>query len=156
MFEEMFSNKKNEEKLSKLTIRFKKLHSQTNPPTQAYEGDAGWDLYAEENIYIPPSEQREVKIGLAFEIPKGWHMQLHTRSSFGKRQLKCHLGIIDSGYRNEVSVWVHNFGNEGYQINKGNRIAQAVFVPTPLVELVEATELVSSERGLKGHGSSGK
>jgi dUTP pyrophosphatase len=139
----------------KFIVKFKKLNPDAKAPTRAYKGDAGWDLYATEDAYVD-RHGKEVKIGLAFEIPEGWQMQIHTRSSMGKKGLRCHLGVVDAGYRNEVTIFVWNQSNVDYQINKGDKIAQAIFLPVPDMDMVEAEELSQSERGLKGVGSSGR
>ena len=139
-----------------MQVRFQKLSPFAKSPTKAYADDAGWDVYATESLYLLPGQQGEVKIGLAFETPPGWHLQLHTRSSFGKRMMKCHLGIVDSGYRNEISVWVHNYGYESQRVNVGDKVCQLIFAPVLHVDFIEAQQLTESERGLKGHGSSGR
>lgn len=139
-----------------MLVKFKKLESNAKTPTKAFLDDAGWDIYAIADLYIPPNEQREVKTGIAFEIPKGWHIQIHTRSSYGKKMLKCHLGIVDSGYRNEVSIWVYNYGKEGYYVKTGDKVCQVLFLPVPEVNMKEVDQLSESDRGLKGHGSSGR
>lgn len=144
------------EPMSRILVRFKKLNPKVKTPTKAYEGDAGLDLYATERMYIPSGEWRVVKTGLAFEIPEGWHMQIHTRSSYGKLRLRCHLGIIDAGYRNEVLVMLFNDGMEDFILEEGSKFCQAVFLPVPLLKLEETDQLNDSHRGQGGFGSSGK
>lgn len=140
-----------------IEVKAKKLHPDAKLPTQAYEGDAGWDLYALEDATVNPRSVTEIRTGVAFEIPYGYQMQVHTRSSFGKKGLKVHLGIIDAGYRGEVTAWITFNKTEGfYQIKKGDRIAQIVFAPVIPVKVTEVKNLNESERGTKGHGSSGK
>lgn len=139
-----------------LILNYKKLDPKAKEPTKAHEDDAGLDMYALERSYIPAGEFRAVRTGLAFEIPTGWHMQIHTRSSYAKVKIKNHLGIIDSGYRNEVLVIVYNLGYEDFIIEPGSKFCQALILPTPHVVLVERDELSQSDRGLGGFGSSGK
>jgi len=143
-------------KSKSLSVKFKKMSNKAKTPTKAYTFDAAFDLYSVDEIAIPSNEQREVKVGLAFEIPEGWHMQIHTRSSYGKKMLRCHLGIVDSGYRNELSIWVHNFSNDVHYVKEGDKICQILFLPVPETILSEVNELTPSERGEKGHGSSGR
>lgn len=150
-----------EEQLNKfkkpiVPVSYKKTHVSAKAPTRAYEADAGWDVYALDDVFIPTGGQREVKIGLAFETPAGYHIQIHTRSSHGKVMLRCHLGIVDAGYRNELSIWMHNFGSDNYVVKAGSKVCQLLFLPVPNIELKEVRELNPSERGLKGHGSSGQ
>jgi len=151
-----------------LKLKIKKLHPEAIIPTRTYRTDAGIDLYSIEDVTIPSGHQREVRTGVALEIPEGYHVQLHTRSSFGKKGLRCHLGIFDSGYRNEVTIWVvntqqYNENDKGglipltsYEIKKGDKICQMILLPVPEVEIIEVDELSESERGTKGHGSSGR
>jgi dUTP pyrophosphatase len=70
--------------------------------------------------------------------------------------LRCHLGIVDSGYRGEITVWINNYGKDGHYIKKGDKVCQILFVLTPQVKLQEVSELEDSERGTNGHGSSGR
>jgi dUTP pyrophosphatase len=144
-----------------MLVKFKKLQENAKAPSRAYRGDAGWDLYATERITVPALQDSngrptEVKIGLAFEVPEGWQLQIHTRSSSGKRGLRCHLGVVDAGYRNEVTIFVFNNSTVDYVIEPGDKIAQAIFLPVPDMDMEEAAELSQSERGLKGVGSSGR
>jgi dUTP pyrophosphatase len=144
-----------------MLVKFKKLSENAKAPSRAYRGDAGWDLYATEKMTIPALQDSngrptEVKIGLAFEVPEGWQLQIHTRSSSGKRGLRCHLGVVDAGYRNEVTIFVFNKSTNDYTIEPGDKIAQAIFLPVPDMDMEEAAELSQSERGLKGVGSSGR
>ena len=142
--------------LRTITIMVKKTHPEAKMPTRAYQDDAGVDLYAVEKVYIPSRDKKLVDSGLAFEIPSGWHMQIHTRSSYSKNNLRCHLGIVDTGYRNSVKVMVFNNGPEDYIIKEGEKFCQLVFLPVPHIEFIEADELNSSDRGQSGFGSSGK
>ena len=143
-------------KQNQLVIKVKRVNSKAKLPTRAYSFDAGWDLYAIEDVRLAPGEQRDVKVGLAFEVPEGWHMQIHTRSSYGKKMLRCHLGIIDCGYRAELSIWIANYGTNYQQIKAGDKVCQVLFLPVPEVKLVEVDSLNPSQRGEKGHGSSGQ
>jgi dUTP pyrophosphatase len=139
-----------------IRVKYMRLSSKVKPPTKAYLDDAGLDLYSSNRIYIPKGEWRIVKTGLIFEIPLGWHMQIHTRSSYGKLKIRCHLGIIDSGYRNEVLVVVSNDGFEDFVIEEGSKFCQVLFLPTPELYLDEMENLNDSDRGKHGFGSSGK
>lgn len=139
-----------------LQMKFKRTDPRAKAPTKAYAGDAGWDIYATESVLVPAGGEMLVPTGIAFEIPEGWHIQVHTRSSYGKKQLRLHLGIIDAGYRNEISVWVCNHSAQDYQVLAGDKVAQLLLLPVPEVQLEEAQELSDSERGTRGHGSSGR
>lgn len=141
---------------TKLNVKVKKVNPKAKLPTQAYKGDAGWDLYATQRMYIDAHTWSVVKTGLAFEVPPGWHIQIHTRSSSGKMGLRCHLGIVDSGYRDELGVIVFNHHMENFVIEEGAKFCQILFLPVPDVTMTETDTLTDTERGTGGFGSSGK
>jgi len=142
-------------------IKCSLIRSDAKIPTQAYEYDAGWDLYAVEDIIIPFGWCKEVHTGVCFEIPPGWVGIVSTRSSYGKKGRAAHHGIIDPGYRNEVSIFIRNSVQythkvESINILKGDKVAQILFFKLPKVNLIQVGRLSESERGKKGHGSSGR
>jgi len=145
-----------------IIVKCKLNHPDAKLPTQAYEYDAGFDLYAVENACIPYGRKGEVKTGVHFEIPPGYVGIVFTRGSMGKKGKVVHHGVIDSGFRGEVSVFVRNSVCDenglasGLIITKGDKVAQIVFLPIPKVKLIQVEELSESERGEKGFGSSGK
>ena len=93
--------------------------------------------------------------GFAFSIPQGWEIQVRPRSSMSKKLIHAALGTIDSDYRGEIGVLLINLGKTPLLINKGDRVAQAVFVPVRQFELEQADQLDETKRGSKGFGSSG-
>lgn len=145
-----------------IKVKCKLSHPDAKLPTQAYEYDAGWDLYAIEDAFIPLGEVGEVKTGVHFEIPPGYVGIVFTRSSYGKKGKVVHNGVIDSGYRGEVSIFVRNSAVftyssiKGLPICKGDKIAQIIFFKLPKVKLIQVDSLSKSERGKKGYGSSGR
>lgn len=139
-----------------ITVGYKKLDPRAKDPDKAHADDAGLDLYALERTYIPAGQWRMIRTGLAFDIPLGWHMQLHTRSSYAKLMVRNHLGIIDSGYRGEVLVIVYNNGYEDFIVEAGSKFCQALLLPVPCTILLNTDKLSESIRGEKGFGSSGR
>lgn len=96
---------------NKLNVKVKQLNEDAVIPTYAKRGDAGFDLYAVEDVIIEPGETELVKTGLAFEIPEGYEMQIRPRSGVSlktKLRVANAPGTIDSGYRGEVGVIVDN------------------------------------------------
>lgn len=145
----------------KLTV--KKLSPQATIPTYAHEGDACFDLYAlgdmEKPVDIRPGCAENIPTGLVFEVPEGHVMLIYSRSGHGFKngvRLSNCVGVIDSGYRGPVAVSLHNDGRARFKVAHGDRIAQAMIMPVPKVELVEVTEVGDTERGTGGFGSSGK
>lgn len=147
-------------------VRVLILNSDASMPTRANLSDAGWDLYASEDIVIKAGNRETVKTGIALQIPEEWVGLVWPRSGMSvKKGIDVLAGVIDSGYRGEVMVCLYNTNNSlplfkdeniDVVIKKGDRIAQILFQRVPDVELVEVDELNQSDRGNKGFGSSGE
>ena len=127
-------------------------------PSRAYAGDAGVDLAAIERIELGPGERAVVPTGLAVAIPDGYAGFVQPRSGLASRHgitIVNTPGLVDSGYRGELMVVLHNTDRaEPFVVEAGMRIAQLVVLPIPEVELVEVEELPATERGRRGFGSS--
>jgi dUTP pyrophosphatase len=97
-----------------------------------------------------------VGTGLAFEIPKGYELEVRGRSGLGfKHDVHVFNGTVDSDYRGEVKVRLYNLGNTPIKFNKGDRIAQAVIKKVEVVKFAEAEGLSETDRGENGFGSTG-
>ena len=143
------------------TIAVKKLRENAVLPTYGSAEAAGADLYAclDETVAIAPGQTVFVPTGIALEVPKGCAGLIYARSSMGaKRGLAPanKVGVIDSDYRGEIMVALHNHGASAQQVAPGERIAQLLITPvlTPQYEQVE--ELSDTDRGAGGFGSTGK
>jgi dUTP pyrophosphatase len=143
-----------------MKLRFARLSEAALLPTRAHEGDAGLDLYAAEPAHIGPGERWSVSTGLAVEIPDGHAGLVLPRSGLARKHgisLVNSPGLIDSGYRGELTVLMLNTDPaEVYRVEPGDRIAQLVVVAVEATEPVEAEELSESARGEGGFGSSGR
>lgn len=144
-----------------LVVKFKKLDPRAVTPTYAHPGeDAGIDL-TPIDVEYNPALGWIYHTGIAMEIPKGYVGLLFVRSSSRKTNsyLTNHVGVIDSGYRGEVTGTIKNIDLEDktlpYQIN-GKPVFQIIILPYPTVTLIEADELSESSRGASGHGDSDK
>lgn len=142
-------------------IKVKKLNQNAHLPTYGTEFSAGADLYAlvDEKLVIKPNETKKVSTGIALEMPEGLVALVYARSSLGcKRGLAPanKVGVIDSDYRGEIMVFLHNHSNEVQAIENGERIAQIVFAPYVRGCFEEVEELENTERGAGGFGSTGK
>jgi dUTP pyrophosphatase len=128
-------------------------------PARAYEGDAGLDLAACERVELAPGERAVVGTGLAVAIPEGHAGFVQPRSGLADRHgitIVNSPGLIDSGYRGELKVILLNTDSaHAFVIEPGMRVAQLVVLALPAVELTEVDELPATERGARGHGSSG-
>lgn len=143
------------------TIAVKKLREDAHLPTYGSAEAAGADLYAclDETVTVEPGETVFIPTGIALEVPKGCAGLIYARSSMGaKRGLAPanKVGVIDSDYRGQIMVALHNHSNSSQQVALGERIAQLLITPvlTPQYEQVE--ELSDTDRGAGGFGSTGK
>ena len=142
-------------------IAVKKLRENALIPTYGSAEAAGADVYAclEEKITIMPGETVFIPTGIAMEVPKGCAGLMFARSSLGaKRGLAPanKVGVIDSDYRGEFMVALHNHGKLPQVIAHGERIAQLLIVPVFTPGFVEVMELSDTQRGSGGFGSTGK
>jgi dUTP pyrophosphatase len=141
-----------------MKIQFKKLVPQAQKPKFGKPGDAGADLVAT-SIEVRNHNQVVYGTGLAVEIPEGMVGLVFPRSSVRDKDLVMSnsVGVIDSGYRGEIMV-TFNIKNPWLDDNVykvGDRIAQLVIMPVPLVQYTEVEELSETSRGTQGHGSTG-
>ena len=141
-------------------IRVKKLSEKAMLPTYGSPEAAGADLYAclEDPVTVEPGETVFVPTGLAMEIPKGCAGLIYARSSLGsKRGLAPanKVGVIDSDYRGQVMVSLHNHSGQPQSVEPGERVAQMVFAPVYQAQFCEVDALQDTERGTGGFGSTG-
>jgi dUTP pyrophosphatase len=136
-----------------------RIINKSDNPLPAYQtpGSAGIDLCANEAVYIPAGFTQMVLTGLYLEIPEGYEAQVRSRSSLAAQGIVVanSPGTIDSDYRGEVCVLLHNNSAHDKALLPGDRIAQLVFAPVIQVELEEVSELSDTERGTNGFGSTG-
>jgi dUTP pyrophosphatase len=149
-----------------INMKIKKLYEDAVIPTRADNGSAGMDLYAylkyndiADVLAIPPHKTEMVSVGFAMEIPNGTYGAIFARSGLaskqGLRPANC-VGVVDSTYRGEVFVALHNDSDEIKYIYHKDRIAQMIIMEYPTVEITETDVLSNTERGTNGFGSSGK
>jgi len=142
-----------------MQVKIKKLHPNAVIPQYATTGAACFDLVSvNEVMIIPGREHVALKTGLAFEIPEGYVMMVYSRSGHGFKngiRLANGTGVIDSDYRGEVMVKMHNDGSTALLVTAGERIAQAMIIPALQVELQVVDELSNTDRGSGGFGSTG-
>lgn len=145
-----------------MKLYVKKLNSRAILPTYGSERAAGADLYAlleGESLGILAGETVLVHTGIAAEIPEGYVGLVFARSGLAtKRGLAPanKVGVIDSDYRGEIMVALHNHGVAPAEILQGERIAQLVIVPYVTAEIEETDALSDTERGEGGFGSTGR
>lgn len=142
-----------------IDLPIKRLDSSVELPSYAYEGDAGLDLRANEDVTLAPFERRLIATGLAIAIPEGYAGFVQPRSGMALKQglsMANTPGLIDSHYRGELKVVAVNLdAHEPIEIKRGERIAQLVIQRVPVVTLKEVDDLGETDRGSGGFGSSG-
>jgi dUTP pyrophosphatase len=140
-------------------VKIARLRPDAILPTRAYGGDAGFDLYAAVPGRLGPGMRAQIPTGVAVEIPPGQAGLVLPRSGLAAKHgiaLVNAPGLIDSGYRGELSVLLLNTDSRAtFELAAGDRIAQLVLVDVLTPELEEVDELGSSERHTRGFGSSG-
>lgn len=144
----------------KCKIKVKKLKINAILPTYGSANAAGADLYAclDEMVIIAPGNTEFIPTGLAMEIPEGYAGLIYARSGMAcKRGLAPanKVGVIDSDYRGEFIVALHNHGNEVQTVSNGDRIAQLVIAPVLMPLFEECDTLCDTKRGDGGFGSTG-
>ncbi len=143
-----------------MLINIKKLNDNATVPKRASDHAAGYDLYSvEAKTVIFPHSTVMIGTGLAIELPEGYFGAIFARSGLaskqGLRPANC-VGVVDSDYRGEVKVALHNDTDVKREIAAGERIAQLVVMPFLPVEFAEVKELSDTKRGEGGFGSTGK
>ena len=144
--------------MKKQVLKVKKLNEEAFIPEYKTPGASGFDLAAYYEYIIDGGCTGIVKTGLAFEIPKGYELQIRPRSGMSaktKIRIANSPGTIDSDFTGEVGIIIDNLDKHGYEIKKGDRIAQAVLVPVIQAKIEVVEELTQTERGDKGFGSTG-
>lgn len=148
-------------KMKRCKVPMKKLKENAIVPTNGSEKAAGYDLYAclKDVVRISAGETAKIGTGIAVAIPDGYFGAIFARSGLatkeGLRPANC-VGVVDSDYRGEVIVVLHNDSGCERTVHNGDRIAQLVLIPYLPIDLYEVDELDETERGTGGFGSTGK
>ena len=142
-----------------MQVTYTRLDRELPIPTPAHIGDAAVDLHSRIDITLAPGDRAAVPTGIAVAIPAGYAGLVLPRSGHARRHgigVVNGPGVVDSGYRGEISVLLINHGAEEVKFGRGDRIAQLAIVPIPAVEWVEVDLLDDTERGAGGFGSTGR
>lgn len=142
----------------RIEVKVHRISEDAILPKYAHDTDAGADIYSISDVTINPNETVIVPTGLTVAIPAGYEIQIRPRSGLS---LKTNLRIanapatIDAAYRGEVGVIMNNIGDKPVLVKKGDRIAQMLIAPTPMILWKEVNELDTTDRGAGGFGSTG-
>lgn len=145
-----------------INVKIKKVSKNSLAlPSYATVGSAGVDLCADlkDTLTLSPGDNVKIPTGLAIELP-GPHVValVFARSGLASRYgigLTNGVGVIDSDYRGEIQVLMHNLGDQPITVNSGDRIAQMIFMPIFRAVFEEVAELEETSRGTGGFGSTG-
>ena len=144
-----------------MNVKIRKVRADGKIPAYGSAGAAGADLYAclERPVMLMPGETRPIHTGIALEIPEGYVGLVYARSGMALKKGLApanKVGVIDSDYRGEIIVALHNHGAMTQAIEPGERVAQIVFTPCMQAAFEEADELSDTQRGSGGFGSTGQ
>ena len=142
-----------------MKLSFKRIHPDAVLPSYAHPGDAGMDVRSVEDLVIPAGGRVLVHTGLVAVIPEGYELQVRSRSGLALKSGVAVLnspGTVDAGDRGEIGVILANFGDGGFVVKKGDRVAQLVAAPVTVAEIFETDSVDATDRGAGGFGSTGR
>ncbi len=142
--------------MKKLKLEIVRISPEAQLPEYQYPGDSGADICSIINLALKPLERKTIPTGLKVEVPKGYELQVRSRSGVALDDGIIVLnspGTIGSSYRGEIKIILINLSQELYEIKIGQRIAQVVLMPVYFADFEEVGELSISERGDEGFGS---
>lgn len=130
------------------------LKKDSKLPMKATNEAAGFDVYSNEIITIPPHSISKISTGISLQIPNGFYVKLYDRSSMAMKQIYLRSGVIDSDYTGELYVCLSNNNESEFTIHKNMKIAQFIVHETVNVQLSTCVEFdKETERGNGGFGS---
>jgi dUTP pyrophosphatase len=138
-----------------MELKIRKMHTEASLPVYQHPGDAGMDLYSNEETDLEPGRITAVSTGIQMAIPCGYVGLVWDKSGLSLSGLHCLAGVVDAGYRGEIRVVLTNLSRENIHIGKGKKIAQILIQPVCSVTPVEVSSLDSTVRGEGGFGSTG-
>ena len=142
----------------RITVEIQKLSDTAKFPEYAHPTDAGADVFSSEDVTIAAGETKIIKTGL--KVAVGYEIQVRPRSGLSAKtgiRVANAPGTIDSAYRGEVGIILHNTADTPYEVKTGDKIAQLIISPVPMIRWKEvATISDDTERSTGGFGSSGR
>lgn len=142
----------------KVKVQIQKLYEDVKLPEYAHDGDSGMDVLSRNEETLLPKETALFPLGFKVGIPEGYEIQVRSKSGLSLKMQLVVLnspGTIDSNYRGECGVIVHNSGKDSKTINVGDKIAQIVLTPVNKCLWEEVEDLDETSRGSGGYGSTG-
>ena len=140
-----------------MTLSVKRLNEHATIPARGSPLAAGYDLSSAEDVSVPKGARGLVSTGIAFTVPYGTYGRIAPRSGLAvKKGIQVGAGVIDRDYTGEVKVVLFNHGDEDFEIKRGDRIAQLIVEQIEMPEIKVVDELLVTQRGEGGFGSTGK
>lgn len=144
-------------------LKIKRLTESAKIPVKAHENDAGFDIFSDEEVTIPPFQRKTIKTGISIALDfiesKDFsaYIRIAPRSGLSsKKGLDVFAGVIDIGYRGEYLVCLFNSSKEEVNILKGDKIAQIIPTVIYKTQIIEVDNLDETSRNKDGFGSSGR
>ena len=141
-------------------LKVKRLRPDARLPQRATPGSSGFDLFAciEGGGSVRLSARPKlIGTGIAIESPAGYDVQVRPRSGLSSKGVGVTFGTIDSDYRGELKVTMYLFDPEAFhEVKHGDRIAQMVITRLADLNVIEVEDLNETQRGMGGHGSTGR
>ena len=140
-----------------MALLVKKLHPQAILPQYAHSHDAGMDFYSLETTILQPGQRKLISTGIRLAIPPGYVGLIWGKSGIAlKHGVICLAGVVDAGYRGEITVLLHNLSTQPFTVEKGHKIAQMLIQTVEQWKIIEVQELdTDTTRGEGGFGSTG-
>jgi len=142
--------------MSRETLKVKKLSKYATLPQRNSQDAAGYDLSSAKDLVVPAGGKALVLTDLAISMPKGVYGRIAPRSGLAwKYHIDVGAGVIDQDYRGNVGVVLFNHSKEDFKISIGDRIAQLILEKYKIVDVEEVNDLMETNRGTGGFGSTG-
>ena len=155
-FKELHKKNYGEDKIKRgLKLKVEKISSWAKLPTRAYEHDAGLDLFSADYYSLLPGDCVNIKTGLKMAIPEGCAGLVWDKGGLAKSGIHAIAGVVDAGYRGEITVQLVNLSQDIYHIAPGQKIAQLLIQKVELLEIEEASITNNTDRKENRFGSSG-
>ena len=140
-----------------MSVLFKKMNSEAQLPIYAVSCAAGMDLFSAATLVIEAGSRALIDTGIGMSMPEGVYGRIAPRSGLAcKYGIQVGAGVIDNDYRGSIKVLLFNAGEEAFQVNRGDRIAQLIFEEYRKLVPQEVEKLDDTERGAAGFGSTGQ
>ncbi len=138
-------------------VKVKRLRESAVLPSYAHAGDAGMDIYSDENFVLGPNMRHTFSTGISMAFPEGYVALVWDKSGLASKKGVTVLGgVIDAGYRGEYKVVLYNTTEDDFEVRKGDKLAQILLQKIERGEVREVSELEETTRGEGGFGSTGR